>query len=86
MKNELFIAIGSTADAYQENFSIDDVENAINKHYSPSLFHKVFDTEERMRGFQDGLDFCAEDCGYENFWVICPENEEERERLIDLSL
>ena len=86
MRNEFFIAIGSAADAYQRDFSIDDLEKEINWHYAPSLVHKEFDTEEQMRGFQDGLEFCSEECGYGTFWIICPENEEERERLINLSV
>ena len=86
MRNELFIAIGSTADAYNENLSIDDVEREINEHFAPSLIHKEFENEERMRGFCNALEFCGDDLGCQTFWVIWPENEEERERLIDLSL
>jgi hypothetical protein len=86
MANEIFIAFGSTADAYQRDFSIDDVEKEIEQHYAPSLVHKEFDTEEQMRGFQDGLEFCSDECGYGSFWVIVPDNEEERKRLIDLSV
>ena len=86
MRNEMFIAIGSTADAYNEDFSIDDVEREINEHYAPSLIHKEFENEERMRGFQDALEFCGEDLGCQTFWVIVPDNEEERKRLIDLSV
>ena len=73
MANEIFIALGSTADAYQRDFSIDDVE-------------KEIDSEDQLRGFQDGLEFCSDECGYGNFWVIVPDNEEERKRLIDLSV
>ena len=84
MRNELFIAIGSTADAYNENFSIDDVEKAINEHYAPSLVHKEFENEERMRGFQDALEFCGDDLGCQAFWVITPDSDKERERLMNL--
>lgn len=84
--NELFIALDDAAKAYEDNYCIDDVEKAINDDYGPSLVHKVFESEDSMRGFQDGLDFCSENCGCMNFWVIVPNTEEERSRLINLAL
>jgi len=86
MKYELFIAVGDAAEAYAENFSIDDVEKSINEDYAPSLKHIEFETEEKMRGFQSCLEFCGEECGCSNFYVITPESDEEIERLISLSL
>ena len=83
---ELFIALGDAAEAYAENFSVDDVEKSINEDYAPSLKHIEFETEEKMRGFQSGLEFCGEECGCANFHVITPESDEERERLMSLSL
>ena len=71
MKYEVFIALNDTADAYSDNFQIEDVEKAINEDYAPSLVHKEFDSEEQMRGFQDGLEFCAEECGCRKFWLSC---------------
>lgn len=84
MKYELFIAVDSTAEAYALNCDIKDVVEEINENYGPSLIHKEFDSEEKMRGFQDGLGFCAEQCGCGDFYVIWPENEEEREILLSL--
>lgn len=84
-RNELFIAIGDAAEAYSRDFSIDDVEREINEGYAPSLIHKEFENEDLMRGFQDGLEFCSEECGCGDFYVITPDTEEERERLMKLS-
>ena len=86
MKHELFIALGDAAEAYESDYNINDVEEAINENYAPSLIHKEFETDEQMRAFQDGLEFCAEECSCGMFWVICPENDEERELLMSLSL
>ena len=84
MANEIFIAIGSAADAFNDNCSIDDLEREINEHFAPLLVHKEFENEERMRGFQDALEFCGDDLGCQTFWVITPDSDEERERLMNL--
>ena len=86
MNCEMFIALGSAADAYSQDFRLEDLEKAINEHYSPCVVHKEFDNEEQMKGFEDALEFCSEQCGYGNFWVVVPDSDEERERLMKLTI
>ena len=86
MRHEVFIALDDAARAYCQDLDISDVEKAINEEYASSLIHKEFENEDLMRGFQDGLEFCSEESGCGNFWVITPDTEEERERLMSLAL
>ena len=84
-RHELFIAVGDAAEAYDRDMSLDDLEMAINEDYAPSLIHKEFDNEDQSLGFCEALEFCGDGLGCERFWVIDPETEEERERLMRLS-
>ena len=80
MKYELFIAVGDTADAYSENYDLNDVEKAINDDYAPSLIRKEFNTKEELRAFQAGLEFVSEN---HDFYVIDDDDVEQNRELIE---
>ena len=67
MKYELFIAVGDAAEAYSENYDLNDVEQAIEENFAPNLIRKEFETKAEMRAFQDGLEFVVEN---HDFYVI----------------
>ena len=83
MKYEVFIALGDSAEAYAENFDVHELERAINDDYAPSLVRRVFDTKEQKQAFQDGLEFCSEECGTGNFFVIDEDDVNKNRELIE---
>ena len=80
MKYELFIAVGDAAEAYSEKNDLNDVENAINEDYAPSLIRKEFETKEEMRAFQEGLELASE---HSDFYVISYADVEQNRELVE---
>lgn len=83
MKYELFIATGSAAEAYAENFDVKELEKAINEDYAPSLRKFEFDTISEKRAFQNALEFCGDDLGCGDFYVIDEHDVNNNKELIN---
>lgn len=83
MKYEVFIAVGDAAEAYAENFDVKEVEQAINDSYAPSLRKFEFDTLAEKKAFQDALEFCGDELGCGDFYVIDENDVNKNKELIN---
>jgi hypothetical protein len=83
MKYEVFIAIGDSAKAYAENFNVNELEQAINESYAPSLRKFEFDTLAEKKAFQDALEFCGYELGCGDFYVIDDNDVNNNRELIN---